>query len=174
MDEKTKKILWGAFAVVFVIVFAVWMIASPRPNHIEDTNGADNYALQTITEADVVANEMNSRGSVSKSEAHLSLEYFDISSGYRYSSRKFTGVQRLYACTIFKGSDVHVYLDDFRINSGNFAFYIVLDGEVVGEIKPSDDGISEFLLENIDKTSSLEYFIAGESADFEFITSEDW
>lgn len=68
LGSKIKKFFWGAFAIVFVLAFAVWMVISPRPDHIEDTNGADNYSLQTITDRDVAENKMGSRGVVSESE----------------------------------------------------------------------------------------------------------
>lgn len=162
---KTKNILWIVFAAVLVIVFAVWMFAGPKTEHIKDTNGADNYALQTITEQDVIEQKIGTKGVVSKNEKRLG----NISSGIKYSSKKFTGVYRLHTTTLFKGSDIYVSLADFEIKEGNFEFYIVFDGEVVGKIEPSDTATAEFTLENVDKTGSLEYIIAGESANFKFV-----
>ena len=54
INPKTKNILIGIAVVAFLAVFAVWMLASPKPDHIEDTNGDDNYAPQTNTQQDVV------------------------------------------------------------------------------------------------------------------------
>ncbi len=174
INQKTKNILTGIAVVIFLAVFAVLMITSPKPEHIEDTNGADNYALQTITEQDVAEQKMGSRGSVSESETQYNIAGLSISDGRKYSSSKFTGVYRLYDTTLFKGSDIYVNLAEFEIKEGNFAFYIVFDGEVVGQITPSEIGASEFTLENVEKTGSLEYVIAGESASFEFIALSDW
>ena len=174
MNEKTKKILLIIFAVVFVAVIAVWMLANPAPKHIEDTNGEENYSLQEISERDVVSLKMGSRGGVSKEETHFNVADFDVSEGIEYSSRKFTGVQSLYAATIFKGSDIYVYLSDFKVKSGNFAFYVVLDGKIVGEVSPDEFGTAEFKLDNIDKTATVEYIIAGESASFQFTAPLDW
>ena len=89
-------------------------------------------------------------------------------------SKKFTGVYRLYTATLFKGSDIYVDLAGFEIKEGNFAFYVVFDGEVIGKIEPDDFATAEFTLENVEKTASLEYFIAGESASFEFIAPTGW
>ncbi len=144
------------------------------PDHIEDTNGADNYALQTITEQDVVELKMGTRGSISESELQMNVAGLSFSNGRKYSSSKFTGVYQIYAATIFKGSDIYVQLSQFEIREGNFAFYIVFDGEIVGQLTPSEVGVSEFTLENVEKTGSLEYIIAGESASFEFIALSDW
>lgn len=165
LNSKIKNILWGVFAVVLVVVAAIWMFSGPQLEHIEDTNGADNYSLQTITEQDVVEQKLGTKGSVSKSEAKIG----NISNGVKYSSKKFTGVYRLYTATLFKGSDIYVDLAGFEIKEGNFAFYVVFDGEVVGKIEPDDFATAEFTLKNVEKTASLEYFIAGESASFEFI-----
>lgn len=170
ITPKIKNILIGILVVIFLVVFAVWMLASPKIDHIEDTNGADNYSLQTITEQDVIEQKMGTKGTVSESENHLG----NISSGIKYSSKKFTGVYCLHTTTLFKGSDIYVSLAEFGIKEGNFAFYIVFDGEVVGKIEPNDAATSEFILENVEKTGSLEYVIAGESASFEFTTPSDW
>ncbi len=169
-NSKAKNILWIVLAVVIVVAGIVWMLVSPRPEHIEDTNGADNYSLQTITEQDVVEQKMGAKGTVSESETQLG----NISSGIKYSSEKFTGVYRLHTTTLFKGSDIYVSLAGFEIKEGNFAFYIVFDGEVVGKITPSDTITSEFTLKNVEKTGTLEYVIAGESASFEFVAPTDW
>ena len=163
MNPKIKNILISVLIVILLAVFAVWMLASPKIDHIEDTNGADNYSLQTIT-------EQGTKGSVSKRETRLG----NISNGIKYSSKKFTGVYRLYTATILEGSDIYVSLAGYEIKEGNFAFYVVFDGEIIGKIEPDDYATTEFLLENVEKTASLEYFIAGESASFEFITPTGW
>ncbi len=174
INSKTKNILIGIATVIFLAVFAAMTFGNPRPDHIEDTNGADNYALQTITEQDVVELKMGSRGTVSESETQMNIAGLSISDGRKYSSSKFTGIYQLYATTLFKGSDIYVNLSQFEIKEGNFAFYIVFDGEIVGQIVPSETGVSEFTLDNVEKTGSLEYIIAGESASFEFIALSDW
>ncbi len=138
-------------------------------DHIEDTNGADDYSLQQITEDNVVSLNMGTRGSISESQLSFNFGDFALSDGVKYSSSKFTGVYLLYTTTLFRGSDIHVMLGNFKINGGNFAFYVVFDGKIVGQVTPSGEGLSEFILENVDKTASLEYIIAGESASFEFV-----
>jgi len=170
INVKIKNILWVVFAVALVVVAAIWMLADPQLEHIEDTNGADNYSLQTITEQDVVEQKMGTKGSVSKRETRIG----NLSNGIRYSSKKFTGVYRLYTATIMEGSDIYVSLAGYEIKKGNFAFYVIFDGDVVGKIEPDDFATAEFIMENVEKTAPLEYFIAGESASFEFITPTAW
>lgn len=174
LNPKTKNILWIVFAVVLVAVIAVWMFLNPGPEHIEDQNGADNYALQTITEQDVIEQKMGTRGTVREWETHLDIAGWSVSDGIRYSSDKFTGVYMLYNTTLFKGSDIYVSLAEFVINEGNFAFYVVFDGEVVGKVEPSENALAEFRLDNVEKTGTLEYVIAGESASFEFVAPTDF
>lgn len=156
---------------MLIVIFAVWFILNPAPEHIEDTNGADNYTLQQITRQNIIKQDMGTRGTVKEKEHQLDLGAFNVSSGRKYSSKKFTGVNLVYSSTIFKGSDIYVSLADFKINSGNFGFYIVFDGEIVGQVTPET---SEFRLDNIEKTASLEYVIAGESANFSFVVLGDF
>ena len=170
INIKIKNILWIVFAVALVVVGAIWLFAGTQLEHIEDTNGADNYSLQTITARDVTEQKMGMKGAVSKSETRFG----NLSNGIKYSSKKFTGVYQLYTATLFKGSDIYVSLAEFEIKQGNFAFYVVFDGEVVGKIEPDDFATAEFTLKNVEKTASLEYFIAGESASFEFIAPTGW
>ena len=174
LSPKIKNVLWIVFAVVLVGVFIVWFQLDPIPEHIEDTNGADNYNLQTITEQDILGQKIGVRGTLSQRETHLDIAGVNISSGVRYSSKKFTGVSLLHASTVFKGSDIYVTLAEFEIKEGNFAFYIIFDDEIIGKIIPSDSAYSEFLLKNVEKTGAVQYVIAGESASFEFVLPIDF
>lgn len=174
MNEKLKNKLWIALAVVMIAVFAVIALLNPAPEHIEDTNGPSNYSLETITKADIAAAKMGCRGGLSKSESGIQLGPIGISSGIKYSCNKFTGVYLLHSSHYFKGSDIFVDLYDYRVDSGNFGFYIVLDGEVIGQAEPDEFGHASFLCENIEEGGTVEFVIAGESADFSFVTTEEY
>ena len=52
MKQKTKNILWAFFALVMVIVFTMLFLNNDL-EHIEDTNGLDDYTLQTITDENI-------------------------------------------------------------------------------------------------------------------------
>lgn len=174
LNDKVKNILWGIFAVALIAVFVVWFILAPAPEHIEDTNGADNHSLEQITEENIIRQNVGTRGTIKEAEHQLNLEAFTVSSGREYSSNKFTGVALLHTTTLFEGSDIYVSLANFTVNSGNFGFYIVFDGEIVGQVIPGEGATSEFMLENVPKTGLLEYVIAGESADFSFTVLGDF
>lgn len=174
ISPKIKNILWIVFAIAIVAIGVVMFILNPGPEHIEDTNGADNYSLQTITEQDVIEQKMGARGTVREVEFPIEIAGVTISDGIRYSSDKFTGVSMLYNTTLMKGSDIYVSLAELQIKEGNFAFYVVFDGEVVGQAEPSENALAEFRLDNVEKTGTLEYVIAGESASFEFLAPTDF
>ena len=160
-NEPKHKVLWLCLIIAAIAVTIVWIALSPRPEHIEDTNGADNYELQQITEFDVIENKMGSVGTLSQSE---------VAGGdyVKYSSKKFTGVYLIDSYTIFKGSAVDLFFPEFHVKSGNFTFYAVLDGEIVGKINGDEFGSVNFTIDHIEKTGTLEYFIACESANFTF------
>ena len=56
---KQNNILWIIVAVV-VIAFCAYSFLTSDLEHIEDTNGPDNYALAVITDEDIVKQEMGS------------------------------------------------------------------------------------------------------------------
>ena len=174
LDPKIKKVLSVAAAVIIGAAVLIWLLLNPGPEHIEDTNGAENYTLQSIRESDIVSLKLGSRGGVSTRKTGLDLGAISISDGIEYSSNKFTGVYELYSCHLFKGSDILIDLADYRIESGNFAFYVVFNGEIIGTLTPDEFGTAHFLYENADKSGTLQYIIAGESADFTFISATEW
>ena len=47
-----KKLLMAVFAILMIVVAALWFRNSDL-EHIEDTNGDDNYTLQTITDENI-------------------------------------------------------------------------------------------------------------------------
>ena len=160
-------------AILLIAIAVVWFLGD-NMRHIEDTNGADNYSLQKITQEDVIACKMGSRGGLTTTESSWDFGFLQVSNGTEYSCKKFTGVYRLYSATYFKGSDIYIYLADFYVESGNFAFYVVLDGEIIGQITPDSMGMVDFTIHNIEKTGTVEFIIAGESANFTFKLPMEW
>ena len=58
---KTKNFLWGVFAVVLLVVGFVWFILDPAPD-FEDTNGASDFSLQTITDENIINQDIGASG----------------------------------------------------------------------------------------------------------------
>ena len=171
-SPQIKKLFGGIFAIVFIIVFVVMIIKNPAPEHIKDTNGANDYTLQTITEQNVINMDLGSRGAVQEQEKGVSIAGIGFSKGKKYSAKKFTGVFELYSCHLFSGSDVNIELADFKIKGGNFKFYVVFEDEIIGTVEPNTT--AKFTFENVEKSGTLRYVIAGESAAFEFIAPIEW
>ena len=169
-----KKSFWIALFIIVEVLIFLWIVIEPPLEHIEDTNGPDDHSLEIITSMDVVDFEMGERGSIDTSETSWDIEGFDFSTGIEYSSSKFSGLHLLYSSTVTQGSDVQLILSDFKVESGNLAFFVLLNGEIVGEASPDELGTVDFFIENIDETGILEYVIAGESACFSFVAPSDW
>lgn len=155
MSEKTKKILIGIGAIVLVIVCVIWFLSSD-PEHIEDTNGAENYSLQTITDDNIV--------NMDKGALNLKESTDSITNTTTYSSDKFTGVAEIYGENIW-GNRFDITVNHARVDSGNFRIVLLEDDEIVHEFK-LNELTQTFTLENPNGYISLR--IAGESADFQF------
>ncbi len=151
--EKLKKIILPVGIVVFLAVFALWMFSSDI-KHIEDTNGADNYNLQQITDYNIINMDI---GALNLKESTDS-----ITNTTTYSSDKFTGVAEIYKNNI-KGNRFDITINHAQVDSGNFKIVLVHNDEIVHEFK-LNELMQSYTLENPNGTVALR--IAGESADF--------
>lgn len=155
MSEKTKKILFGIMAVVLVAVCGIWFLTD-NTQHIEDTNGADNYKLQTITDYNIINRDI---GALNVKESTD-----NITNTTTYSSDKFTGVYEIFGENI-KGNRFDIIINHAQVNSGNFKMVLVHNDEIVHEFE-LNELTQSYTLENPDGYVALR--IAGESADFMF------
>lgn len=155
LDEKTKKILIGVFSIVLIIVCVFWFL-NDSLKHIEDTNGADNFTLQTITDENIINCDIGAMG-LSKSDDALT-------NTTTYSSDKFTGVQEVYGTDIV-GNRFDITINHARVDKGNFKIVLLENDEIVHEFK-LNELTQTFTLENPSGYIALR--IAGESADFQF------
>lgn len=159
MSKKLKGILLGAAVVVFVAVFVFMMLDSDL-KHIEDTNGADNYKLTTITDGDIISMEM---GALSPGSVRNAL----IGDALNFKAEKFTGVHEVMYNNYVLPSDVVFEIYTLSVTEGNLRMVVVHDGKIVAEIQPnSEELIQEVRLENVTGYVSLR--IAGESAAYSF------
>ena len=157
--KKLKKILLAAAIIVGIVVFAVWMLGS-RLEPIPDTNGPDNYKLNTITDADIIKGEM---GALNPISIHEDL----IGDGITFSSKNFSGVYEVLYDNLLGSSDFVLHLSSLTVTEGNFRMVVVHDGEIVAEFEPNaEDPFVDYYLENVSGTVALR--IAGESASYSF------
>ena len=161
LNEQTKKTLTLIAIAVFVVVVGVWLILG-TPDHIEDTNGPDDFSLQTITDENIINLDLGARGG--PTVTHHSL----LSGTVEFSAKKYTGVTEIFYDNMLLESDFWVDLSGFEVYEGNFKMVVVHDDEIVAVLEPG--AIVECHLENVKGYVSLR--IAGESASFSFTMSE--
>ena len=155
MSEKNKKILFGIMAVVLIAVCGIWFLTD-NTQHIEDTNGADNYKLQSITDDNIINRDI---GALNVKESKSS-----ITGTTTYSSDKFTGVYEIFGENIV-GNRFDISINHAAVSSGNFKMVLVHNDEIVHEFK-LNELMQDYTLENPNGYVALR--IAGESADFMF------
>ena len=153
--EKIKKILMG-IAIVVVVVIGTYSMFTTDIEHIEDTNGTDNYNLQQITDDNIIKMDMGALNLNKPKELFNNLPTF--------KSNKFTGVSEIYLSNIV-GNRFDITRYNLWVESGNFKVVLVHNDEIVHEFK-LNEVTEHYTLENPNGTVALR--IAGESAAFEF------
>lgn len=148
------------FVIVVIVAIGGIMLLNSDLEHIEDTNGADNFELQTITDENIINQDIGCLGPGTTSSS--------VTNMVEISSNKFTGVYEVLYVNLVGKSDFLLNLYDLKVNSGNFKMAIVHDGKIVKIL--TEENYEETLIENINGTVSL--VIAGESADFSFEMSK--
>lgn len=154
MNERMKKLLYGVLGLVVLVVGVIWFLTDGL-EHIEDTNGADNYALVTITDQDIIDRKMGSMG--------LGKSTNNLNNTVKFSSNKFTGVEEIMWTDILFSTGVTMEILDFEVNAGNFKMAVVNESEIIKVIEPGESLVDLGAIEG-----SVSLVIAGESADFSF------
>lgn len=153
--DSLKKILPIAIAAILVVAMAVWFIMD-KPEHIEDTNGADNYSLQTITDENICKLDMSALNIVEDNNI--------VGEAVTYKSEKFSGVYEVFTENIVTNR-YEITVNHAKVNAGNFKMVLCVDDKIVHTFKLNE--LSQtFVLENVKGSVSLR--IAGESAEFMF------
>lgn len=161
MNVQTKKTLTMIGALVLAVVAGAWIIFGGT-DHIEDTNGAEDFSLQTITDEDIVNMSTGAIGGPKISRSLLTGDTVE------FSSEKYTGVSEIFYDNFILPSDFEVDLSGFVVNGGNFKMVVVHNDKIVATLEP--DLFVDYILEDVTGTVSLR--ISGESASFAFSMSE--
>lgn len=156
MNSKVKKFLPILLAAALVVVCVIWFMDSDL-EHIEDTNGADDFTLQTITDDNIRALDM---GALNVSQKTGILTGDTVT----YYSDCFTGVYEVFRESIITNR-YEITVNHARVDAGNFKMVLCVDDEIVHEFT-LNELTQTFVLENVNGTVSLR--IAGESATFQF------
>ena len=154
---NAKKLLTTLVAIVLVVVGAVWFL-SDGMEHIEDTNGLEDFSLQSITEQQIIDLSTGSVGGPSISKGILTGDAVE------FSAEKFSGVYEVLYDNFIGKSDFQLDLTNFVVNGGNFALVVVHDDQIVATLEP--DMFVTYRMDDINGYVSLR--IVGESADFSF------
>ena len=152
--ENMKK-----YITAFLCLMLVGNLVGCGGTEYEDTNGENNYSLQTITNENIINLDTGSSG-LSYSEEDLG----GIIST-KYSSKNFNGVEQLYTTNFIGSSDITVYIGTMNVKSGNFKLVAINEDKIIKEF-PLDAFAETYFFEDISGTFSIH--VAGESASFNF------
>ena len=153
--EKLKNIIIG-IVVVVVLVYGGYSLLTSDLEHIEDTNGPDNYRLQQITDYDIINRDMGA--------LNLTIKDQMLSSLPLVTSKKFTGVADVYTTNVW-GNRLDITLYTTEVKSGNLRIVLIHNDEIVHEFRLNE--LTEtYTIENPSGLVALR--VAGESAEFKF------
>lgn len=145
--------------LTLLLTFLLCFTLSGCGETYEDTNGDNNFKLQTITDEDII--HLRTGGS---NLTYKETELAGIKSS-EYTSKNFNGVEQLYLTDYIMKSDVCVYIGHMTVNSGNFRLVVINNEEIIKDI-PLDAFGEEFWFYDIKGEFSVH--VAGESANFTF------
>ena len=158
-NPEQKANIWWILLTVAILVFGGYSLLTNDLEHIEDANGPDDYSLVTITDENIITQDIGALN------VQMASGLFNpLNDGISIKSDKFTGVYRIFQTNFLFNSDFDMDIAGFWVNSGNFRMCIVNDGKIIADVEP--DMLVNVSLENLN--GSFELIIAGESADFEF------
>ena len=150
-----KGFISGIAILAFIILFIVLWSQAPAGPQIADTNGDEDYSLQTITDIDIISNSVKSTG--------LKKGTNDADKTVSCKSRNFSGTEHL-STTEFGGQGNFISIKNFELNGGNIRLAVIENGEIVYEFAPNR-GVQSFKSD----ANYIDVILAGESADFELI-----
>ena len=125
--------------------------------HIEDTNGADDHSLTTITREELLGNSGAIQFMTVRSQVNDKIEY---------SVGKFTGVEKVEEVRAKSGAKSITFKVNTTLEEGNMYVYVRHDGQIVGEFAI---GREDMLTVENPTEGKYELCIAGESASFKMV-----
>ena len=166
--NNTKKLPgWAVIPIVLVLIIGFFFL--PKMEHIDDTNGPDDFSLATLTEEDIFAKTLSCTGGPNMATGRITLPGgWELSNGVKLYADKFSGVADILWVDYILPSDFSLDLDHFSVEGGNFRMMVINEGKIIAEIEPGDD--ISLLIENITGATCVR--IAGESASFTIAMSE--
>ena len=168
--RKIKDKLMVGFIILALIGGFIYSRID-QMEHIEDTNGPDDYSLAVITDEEIAAKGKKvCVGGPNTSRNKTTFLGVTTTSGTTYFSDKFSGIRLLDSWNII-GGDLVFNLYGYEVTGGNFKMCIVHDGEIIADVEPTEDGYVYFVMDNVEP-GVYDLYIAGESAAFEFMSTD--
>lgn len=143
---------------LFLVLLLCFSLAGCGKEY-EDTNGDDDFTLQTITDENIIHLETGASNLVYKESKIGALKSAE------YSSKNFNGVEQIFLTSFWGKSDVEIYIGHMNVKKGNFKLAVINNDEIIMEI-PLDAFGETYFFEDLEGTLSVH--VAGESAAFEF------
>lgn len=150
---KAKKGL-GLLVVVLFVAGVVWMLLA-GPEHIEDSNGPDDYSLVELTDRNIIRQDTGAVGGPNVREDL-------IGDTTTYYAKKFTGVAEIYGENLF-ATRLTITVNHAQVTEGNFRIVLLVDDKIVHDFA-LNELTQSYVLEDVNGYVSLR--IAGESAAF--------
>lgn len=165
MEKKSNsKFALPIAIIVTICIVVVWMMM-PGQEPIADTNGPDDFSLNTLTDEDILASSITATSGLRISTGSITLPGgWEISDGINFSASDFSGVYELLWADYILPSDFHLELNGFTVESGNLKMVVINNDKIIAVIEPGDQ--VECLIEDI--TGLTRVRIAAESASFSF------
>lgn len=129
---------------------------------IEDTNGADDYSLATITEDNIINMDLGASGYSISPGAD---EQENLSELTTIKGKSFSGVAEIYSTNFIMKSDLCIYIGTMNVKEGNFKLMVLVNDEIVHEFE-LDEFNETYTLEDVKGYVSIR--MAGESANFKY------
>lgn len=142
-----------------LLAFLMVLALSACAAEYEDTNGDDNFALQTITDEDIINLQIGSSG-INYTESS-----FGSISGNEYYSKNFNGVEQLFVENYIWDSDITISVGYLDVTAGNFRMVVINNDEIIFDV-PLNISAETYYFEDINGYFSVH--IAGESANVKF------
>lgn len=154
---------------ISVLTLAVYLFFFFGAEHIEDTNGPNDYSLATLTDADLLADSFECVGGPNRSTGRIHLPGgWELSDGVELYSDEFSGVADILWVDYILPSDFSLDLNSFTVESGNFRMVVINNGEIIADIQPGEN--IQCLIEDLTGYTAVR--IAGESAAFSITMTE--
>lgn len=168
-DEKkaNKKRIIAGFVIAFVLTGISFGSVAINHNKYKDTNGADNFSLQHITDEQILNNSTNITTSNYIYHSSGEATGFENFSDYDYdnmfaSAEKLSGKQVIQATKALT-NNVEITAET-KVENGNFRLAVVIDKEIYDDFKINTKDTIK--IKNC-KGKDILVYIVGENAKFE-------